>query len=104
MTTPQLDLKDYRQPMVTSIGIILGFLISFLGNWVTDNNFRLGALDDKVIFFGSVLGAVFLFVALFRMLNVAPATNVLCYYKRTLFIYITGVILAFASIFLSVFF
>lgn len=27
------DITGFRQPMVTSIGIILGFLLTFLANW-----------------------------------------------------------------------
>lgn len=98
------DLKDYRQPMVTSIGIILGFLIGFLGNWVTENSFNLRRLDDKIIFFGCLLGVIFLFVALFRMLSVVPMGEVEKYYKRTLLIYTVGVLLSFSSIFISVLF
>lgn len=87
--------------MVTSIGIILGFLIGFLGNWVTDTNFHLVGVDDRVTFFGCLIGSVCLFVALFRMLNIAPVENVLPYYKRTLYIFSTGVALAFVGILVS---
>lgn len=27
------EIAPYRQPMVTSIGIVLGFLLAFLANW-----------------------------------------------------------------------
>ena len=27
------DVAGYRQPMVTSIGIIMGFLLAFMANW-----------------------------------------------------------------------
>ncbi|WP_293765364.1 hypothetical protein [uncultured Aquitalea sp.] len=100
---PAIDLKDYRQPMVTSIGVILGFLIGFLGQWVTESDFNLTRLDDRIVFFGSLAGAVFLFVALFRMLNIVPAGDVVAYYRRTLSIYMCGVLLAFSSILLSAF-
>lgn len=41
MTTPTFELKDYRQPVVTSLGVILGFLLGFLGQWVTEDGFAL---------------------------------------------------------------
>ena len=31
MTSPAFEMKDYRQPVVTSLGVILGFLVGFLG-------------------------------------------------------------------------
>ena len=32
------DIKDYRQPMVTSLGIILGFLLNFLASWSAESD------------------------------------------------------------------
>lgn len=96
-----VDLKDYRQPMVTAIGIILGFLIGFLGNWVTEGNFRLASSDDRLTFWGCLAGSACLFVALIRMLRIAPAVQVQRYYERTLLIFSIGVALAFLSILVS---
>lgn len=31
------DIAPLRQPMVTSLGIIMGFLLSFLANWATED-------------------------------------------------------------------
>lgn len=96
-----VDLKDYRQPMVTAIGIILGFLIGFLGNWVTEGNFKLASADDRLTFWGCLVGSACLYVALIRMLRIAPATDVQRYYERTLLIFSAGVALAFLSILMS---
>jgi len=27
------EIKDYRQPVVTSVGILLGFILNFLAGW-----------------------------------------------------------------------
>lgn len=96
-----VDLKDYRQPMVTAIGIILGFLIGFLGNWVTEGNFKLTSADDRLTFWGCLAGSACLYVALIRMLRIAPATDTQRYYERTLLIFSAGVALAFLSILMS---
>jgi len=47
MSSPAFELKDYRQPVVTSLGVILGFLIGFLGQWVTEDNFATFAVGRR---------------------------------------------------------
>lgn len=99
-----IDLKDYRQPMVTSLGVMLGFLIGFLGQWVTEDNFALAGIADYVVFGGSVIGVSCLLSALFRMLNpTVPAESHLAYYKSTLNLYMGGVVVAFVSMLVSAF-
>jgi hypothetical protein len=100
---PDIDLKDYRQPMVTSIGVILGFLIGFLGQWVTEGTFSLILPGDKVVFYGCLTGAFCLFVALFRMLSIVSSSDVCLFYKNTLYIYMFGVVFSFGSILASAF-
>ena len=104
MTQNTLDLKDYRQPMVTSMGVILGFLVGFLGQWATEDTFSLKNASDTTVFVGCFLGALFLFIALFKMLqpNIAPE-HTLTHYKRTLALYMAGVVIAFGSILISAF-
>lgn len=98
---PAMEIKDYRQPMVTAIGIMLGFLVGFLGNWVAEPEFRLVDVSDKIAFSGSVAGAVCLIGALFRMLNIAPVEDIVGYYQRTLYLFCAGVTLALSCIFIS---
>lgn len=103
-STVNIDLKDYRQPMVTSLGVILGFLVGFLGQWVTEDNFALKNLSDYIVFFGCFLGAFLLFLALFKMLkpNIA-AEHTLTHYRHTVLLYAMGVVVAFGSILISAF-
>jgi hypothetical protein len=106
MSDTKIDLKDYRQPMVTSLGVILGFLVGFLGQWVTEDNFKLKNINDGIFFVGCFAGALLLFIALFRMLSPkAPsdAALVFSYYYRTLIVYMAGVVIAFCSILISAF-
>jgi hypothetical protein len=98
-----MDIKDYRQPMVTSIGVILGFLIGFLGQWVTEDSFALKNTADYVIFYGCFCGVILLFISLFRMLTPkVPKDGIEAYYYATFLVYMAGVIISFGSIFSSV--
>jgi polyferredoxin len=98
-----MEIKDYRQPMVTSIGVILGFLMGFLGQWVTEPTFKLASASDYMVFVGSLAGVVLLLVALYRMLSPALPTDVAQYYGRTLQLYMGGIVVAFSSMVVSAF-
>lgn len=101
---PSIDLKDYRQPTVTSLGIIIGFLLGFLGQWVTEETFALKGLGDVLTFVGSILGVVLLLVALFRML--APRENsheALEAYRSILKLYAAGVVIPLGAMLVSAF-
>lgn len=104
MSSPAFELKDYRQPVVTSLGVILGFLIGFLGQWVTEDNFALRSLSDGVVLLACCIGAMLLFSALFRMLqpNVA-SEEALAHYRVTLKLYMAGLSAAFGGILMSAF-
>lgn len=102
MSASPFEIKDYRQPLVTSLGVILGFLLGFLGQWVTEDNFAIKTLSDAIVFYGCLLAAVLLLVALYRMLKPAiDASDALKDYRTTLTIYLTGVTLAFGCIVVS---
>lgn len=104
MTTSSFEIKDYRQTVVTSVGVILGFLLGFLGQWVTEDTFALKTTGDVIVFYGNLLAAALLLAVLFRML--APsldASRALHDYRRTLAVYMAGVLLAFGSIVVSAF-
>lgn len=99
-----IDLKDYRQPMVTSLGVMLGFLIGFLGQWVTEDSFALKGSGDSIAFWGCFTGILLLLYALFRMLSpMTDSGKALRYYKNTLLLYISGVLFAFGGMILSAF-
>lgn len=104
MSDTPIDLKDYRQPLVTSVGVILGFLLGFLGQWVTEDTFELRNAADVVTFIGCVGGAMLLMLALFRMLTPPrSADRAGRYYRTTLTVYVGGVVIPFAAILLAAF-
>jgi hypothetical protein len=98
-----MEIKDYRQPMVTSIGVILGFLMGFLGQWVTEPVFKLVSASDYMVFVGCLAGVVLLLVALYRMLSPVFPKDVAQYYGRTLQLYMGGIVVAFSSMVVSAF-
>ena len=30
------EIKDFRQPMITSLGIMMGFILNFLAGWAVE--------------------------------------------------------------------
>jgi hypothetical protein len=104
MSDAPFDIKDFRQPLVTSLGVILGFLLGFLGQWVTEDAFELRGASDSITFVGCIVGSLMLLTALIRMLSpgVTPelATT---FYRNTLRIFIVGVVLPLRSIVVSAF-
>lgn len=98
-----MEIKDYRQPMVTSIGVILGFLMGFLGQWVTELAFKLASAADYMVLVGCLSGVVLLLVALYRMLSPVLPKDLTQYYGRTLQLYMGGIVVAFSSMVVSAF-
>ncbi|MFZ1372445.1 hypothetical protein [Nostocoides sp.] len=97
------ELKDYRQPMVTSLGILLGFLLNFLAGWASEDE---AAIQDSadVVILGTIAFAVTIMLGvLFRILNGrARPDDHATYYRRTLHLYVVGVSLAFMGFWLAV--
>jgi uncharacterized membrane protein len=97
------NIQNYRQPMVTAIGIILGFVLGFTGKWATD---PVTATDfaDYIVSIGLLLSIVLLIIALYRILNNNyPTENTAIYYQNTLRIFISGLSLAFIGVIISIF-
>ena len=116
MTQSQLrfsgDIKDYRQPMVTSLGIILGFLLNFLASWSAESDTvaAIQTTSDWLIVIALLVSLLGMLWVLYRVLNnrlVSPDTSseqVARYYQTTFKLYITSVSLAFLGVIISLFF
>ena len=95
--------QAFRQPMVTATGIILGFVLNFVANWVKSDS-PVGDGLAYVIGISVVAGAASLIVVLFRILNMDyPRQQAQQYYNRTLRLFIGGLCLAFLGVFLDMF-
>ncbi len=97
------EIKDYRQPLVTSLGVILGFLVGFLAQWVSDESFALNSLSDWLVFAGCIAGSAILLRVLFRMLAPSDDNDPRTFYRRTLRLYMTGIATAFLSLIIAAF-
>jgi ABC-type dipeptide/oligopeptide/nickel transport system permease subunit len=97
------NIQNYRQPMVTAIGIILGFVLGFTGKWATDSVSQTH-FSDYIISIGLLLSIILLIVSLFRILNNNyPKDSTAKYYNATLKIFIFGISFAFVGILISIF-
>ena len=99
-----ISFKDYRSPLVAALGIIVGFLLGFLGQWVTEETFALKGAGDVLTFIGSIAGIVLLIVALYRILLPRdPSKETAGAYLRILRLGVLGVALPLACILASAF-
>jgi hypothetical protein len=99
------DITPYRQPMVTSLGIMMGFLLNFMANWAIDDEESAEALtaaDWTVV--ATLLGALSLMcIVLYRILDIRAEPDAAAHgYVNTFRIYIASVILAFVGLGIAV--
>lgn len=91
-------IQHYRQPMVTVIGIFLGFLLNGAYNWV-GHAFVSTRSKETVMAVGLCLCISLLLIVLYRILNMNyPRDKAEQYYSLTLFLFIIGISFAFLSI------
>ncbi|MEI2825719.1 MAG: hypothetical protein V9F04_04495 [Dermatophilaceae bacterium] len=96
------EIKDYRQPMVTSLGIIFGFLLNFLAEWGINNGEPQGRSEWLVLAVVVValgLMALVLFLILHPTKGTADPGR---YYARILRLYLGAICTAFLGLALAV--
>jgi len=101
------DIASYRQPMITSLGIIMGFLLNFLANWATkeDTVSEFRNIADVIVGVTMVPALVLMLIVLYRMLDMRhPEDDVENVYMRTLRLYMAAIILAFCGVAVALFF
>lgn len=94
------QLKNFRQPMVISAVVILGFVLNFSSNFVqTDTH------NDYVAYIVGLcllVGVICLILVLSRILRMQyPQEQAIAYYKRALRLFIFGVSLSFKGVFVK---
>jgi uncharacterized membrane protein len=94
------ETAPFRQPMVTSIGIVLGFLLAFLANWAAEANAEpaLSTASDYVIALALLASAALFTTALFRLLDNRVHANPGMRYQTSFRIYILAFLLAFIGL------
>lgn len=82
----------YRQPFVTAAGIILGFVLNYTVEIV-----KIAGKDQRIPYFilsFTFTGIVLLIVSVFRILNNRYNHDKAAgYYRKTLYFFLTGVVL-----------
>lgn len=94
------EVASYRQPMVTSLGIILGFMLAFLANWASgDGDEPAVMFADDWLIFGTLAISIALFaVVLYRVLDNTIHPQPGERYRATLKIYMAAIIIAFLGL------
>ena len=101
------DLAAYRQPMVTSLGILMGFLLNFLAGWATqdDQVSEINSIADKVVAVTLLPSLLLMLFVLYRILDIRhPEENLVNIYVVTLRLYMVAIILAFCGVGVALFF
>ncbi len=108
MSKPRVkDLAAYRQPMVTSLGLIMGFLLNFLAGWAVHDNqvSEIKSIADVVVAATLLPSLVLMLFVLYRILDIShPQENLEEVYIITLRLYMTAIILAFCGVGVALFF
>lgn len=95
-------LQNFRQPIVTATGLILGFILDFAGSWLT-KAFTEQPFKDLIVALGLIVCITLLLIVLFRILRMDyPRDKVELYYKKTLSMFVIGISIPFVIIIILV--
>jgi uncharacterized membrane protein len=101
------DLSAYRQPMVTSLGIIMGFILNFLAGWATRDNAtsEITGKADWIVAATLMVALALMVFVLYRLLDYRHQEEALeRVYGNTLRLYMASIILAFCGVGLALFY
>lgn len=105
-TSMNHDIRDFRQPMVTSIGIMLGFLMNFLAQWAIadDDHPAIQSVADGVVALTLVIGIGLMIFVLFKLLtNRYDITNAGIYYQGIFRWYMAAILVSFGGLVAALF-
>lgn len=100
------DIAPLRQPMVTSLGIIMGFLLNFLAGWATEDEVgnTLMTSADYAVAVSLLVAIAMMCLVLFRLLDIRQPAHVIARrYDATFTLYRIAIIMAFSGVGLSLF-
>ncbi|HPY39666.1 MAG TPA: hypothetical protein PLM98_04040 [Thiolinea sp.] len=95
------DIRDFRQPMVTSIGIMLGFLMNFLAQWAIadDDQPAIQTVADGIVAVTLLVGIGLMIFVLFKLLtNRYDTANAGVYYQGIFRWYMAAIIVSFSGL------
>lgn len=104
-STLDTETAGFRQPMVTSIGIILGFQLAFLANWAltAETVPAVVGLADTILALTFMISIALFTYVLFRVLDNRIFPNPGERYQFTLRVYLSALILAFSGLAVALF-
>lgn len=95
-------LHGYRQPIVTTIGILLGFILNYSSEWARDPQSK-SRINQLLIGISVITCITLLLVVLFRILNIHyPKDRAETYYHKTLLLFIFAISIPFTFIILII--
>lgn len=100
------DIKDFRQPMITSLGIMMGFILNFLAGWAvegTSEHPAIQSMSDWVIVLTLLLSLIFMLVVVYRLLSNKYYDDAQVRYFTTLKLYMFSICVAFIGIIFALF-
>lgn len=105
--TPEYEseVAGYRQPMVTSIGIILGFQLTLLANWAFNAPMTpaIAGLGDTVLALTFLVSITLFVIVLHRLLDNRIRAEAGRRYQATLRIYLAALALAISGLVVALF-
>jgi hypothetical protein len=91
-------IENFRQPIVTATGILLGFALSVAGAWVPQA-FQTNRVSETILAIGLFVYVPLYITVLYRILSMDyPVDTVESYYRKTLFIFLTANVIFYLSI------
>jgi len=95
-------LHGYRQPIVTTIGILLGFILNYASDWAQDPQPK-ARINQMLIGISVITCITLLLTVLFRILNIHyPKETAEAYYHKTLLLFIFAISIPFTFIVLII--
>jgi uncharacterized membrane protein len=95
-------LQGYRQPIVTTIGILMGFILNYSSNWAQNSSSK-SRFNQLFIGISVITCITLLLVVLYRILDIHyPKETAEAYYHKTLLLFIFAISIPFAGIILVI--
>jgi hypothetical protein len=90
-------IRQYRQPLITLTGIILGFALNVSAEWVP-KSFLSNYVAEIILAIGTLIHIPLYIIVVYRILNPNPKANPESYYRTTLFLLLTGICIFYITI------
>ncbi len=95
-------LHGFRQPIVTTTGILMGFILNYSSNWAQDAQSK-SRINQLLIGISVITCITLLLIVLYRILNINyPKDKAEAYYHKALLLFIFAISIPFSGIVLVI--